>query len=194
MPINVAGSSPAEFPPNVDVDPDRPMRSEGVSRRHERVQQLTRYDWGDAIRVHATDALVIDPPTGRVPALTAEGKERPWPGQFQFFGFRTDATQGHGWSAVCGSAASRGVCRTSRPDVMLPTAWQQPLPNLPDARATSTAAGACGQPRVCRADGRRLGHRRPLRSPPVAGGRWPVEHDALRVDEVLSGASVIKCW
>ena len=169
----------AEFAERVVTVRNTDVRSEGVSDVTSAYNNHW-YDWGTRFVSTRRTSLVIDPPTGRVPALTAEGKERV-AGSIPIFWFQ----DGRNPRVMAGARSVGALHHAGCAERDVAHGLQQPLPNLPDARATSTAAGA-GQPRVCRADGRRLGHRRPLRSPPVVGGRWPVEHDALRVDEVLS--------
>ena len=169
----------AEFAERVVTVRNTDVRSEGVSDVTSAYNNHW-YDWGTRFVSTRRTSLVIDPPTGRVPALTVEGKERV-AGSIPIFWFQDGRNPGS-WleRGLWERCITRGV-----PNVMLPTAYNNhyQIFQTPGQRARLPAPDS----RVCAGQtGGVSAIGRPLRSPPVAGGRWPVEHDALRVDEVLS--------
>ena len=107
----------AEFAERVVTVRNTDVRSEGVSDVTSAYNNHW-YDWGTRFVSTRRTSLVIDPPTGRVPALTAEEKERV-AGSIPIFGFQDGRNPGS-WleRGLWERCITRGV-----PNVMLPTAY-----------------------------------------------------------------------
>ena len=107
----------AEFAERVVSVRNADVRSEGVSDVTSAYNNHW-YDWGTQFVSTRRTSLVIEPPTGRVPALTAAGKERV-AGSIPIFGFQDGRNPGS-WleRGLWERCITRGV-----PNVMLPTAY-----------------------------------------------------------------------